>query len=233
MDVTLQAGDQEKVSQEKSESPICIGMVSCAKPSATDLGMRTRPKIESVPFLGTDSLSLSRCQAGQQREAARAAKVLHQLGGRTVGETSLRATIGPEVGSLKIEHRHSDGEEFEQQIDLVSLERHFGGRTWFFLCPKTGNRARKLYLWPEHGRFCHRLASSVPPTYASQRVGGANRVMHSIWAIRGKLDAEGGLLSSFEKPDGMSQKQFIAYTRRYLMLASRLDFTNEGFRLRR
>jgi len=195
--------------------------------------MRIRPKIESVSFLAIDNLSLSRCQAGQQREAARAARVLHQQGGRTVGETTLRATIGPTVGSLKIQHWRADGEAFEQYIDLVSLERHFGGRVWFFVCPATGKRARKLYLWPEQGRFCHRLAASAAPTYASQRVGGANRVMHSIWATRRKLHADGGLLSSFEKPDWISQKQFIAYTRRYLMLASRLDFTIEGFRLRK
>ncbi len=149
-----------------------------------------------------------------------------------MGETTLRATIGPTVGSLKIEHRHADGEAFDQHIDLVSLERHFGGRVWFFVCPATGKRARRLYLWPEQGRFSHRLAASAPPTYASQRVGGANRVMRSIWAIRRKLDADGGLLSSFDKPDWMSQKRFIAYTRRYLILAERLDLTMKGYRLR-
>lgn len=195
--------------------------------------MQTRPKIESVLHLSIDCLDLAGCQVGQRCEAFRAAKVLHQRGERTLGETTFRATIGPATGIMKIEHRGTQGGAFEQHLELASIERHFGGRTWFFVCPMTGKRARKLHLWPEHGRFCHRLAASVPATYASQRVGGVERVIRSIWAVRRKLDADGGLLSSFEKPDWMPQRQFIAYSRRYLMLADRLDFTIKGFRLRK
>ena len=200
-----------------------------------DLGMpeQIRPKIESVLYLSIGCLDLAGHQVGQRCEARRAAKLLHQRGERTVGETIFRATIGPTTGIMKISHRSAHGGAFEQHLVLASIERHFGGRTWFFVCPVTGKHARKLHLWPQHGLFCHRLAACVPPTYASQRVGGVERIIRSIWAVRRKLDAEGGLLSSFEKPDWMPQRQFIAYARRYLMLAGRLDFTIEGFRLRK
>lgn len=193
---------------------------------------RIRPKIESVLYLSIDCLDLAGHQVGQRCEAHRRARVMHQRGERTVGETIFRATIGPMAGIMKISHRSTHGGAFEQHLELASIERHFGGRTWFFVCPVTGKHARKLHLWPEHGRFCHRLAANVPPTYASQRVGGIDRVIRSIWVVRRKLDAGGGLLSSFEKPDWMPQRQFIANTRRYLMLAGRLDFTIKGFQLR-
>ena len=193
----------------------------------------TRPKIESALLLPISCLDLAGHQVGQNFEAIRVAKLIHRRGRQLAGETSSRATIGRTTGIMSLAHRGAHGRTFEQHLELTSLERHFGGRSWFFVCPLTGKRARKLYLWPEHGQFCHRLASSVPATYASQRVGGIQRVFLSIWAVRRKLEAKGGLLSSFEKPDWMPQRQFIAYSWRYLQLADRLDFTTKGFSLRK
>jgi len=37
----------------------------------------------------------------------------------------------------------------DQLFEYEALKNHLGGHRWFFLCPKCGNRASKLFLPPE------------------------------------------------------------------------------------
>src|SRR6476660_6185116 len=41
----------------------------------------------------------------------------------------------------------------DQRIELVSLARHYGGRQWYFLCPRTGWRVSVLWQPPGAGYF--------------------------------------------------------------------------------
>jgi hypothetical protein len=121
----------------------------------------------------------------------------------------------------------------EQAVRLEPVPQHFGGHQWLFLCPITGMRARKLYRQSGMQRFCSRRGLPEPVTYRCQRDSAANRVMRQIWELRDRLGDKGPLLGSLAKPDDMSDAEFVRHVRRYLELASQLDFSIHGIKMKR
>src|SRR5262249_20900216 len=72
--------------------------------------------------------------------------------GEGIASGSIRANISDSYrGWLQIRIGSLD-----QQITLVALPRHFGGRQCFFLCPDTARRAMVLWLAPRARYFCCR-----------------------------------------------------------------------------
>lgn len=77
---------------------------------------------------------------------------------------TFRATVGKVDGVATLECRFNGEPNLTvEAIGLTSIPAHFGGRLWFFTCPMTGQRARKLYRWPEIG-FAHRDAPPSRPS---------------------------------------------------------------------
>lgn len=105
----------------------------------------------------------------------------------------------------------------EYVIKLESDTPPFGGLRWWLVCPLTGKRARKLYLFPVSDRrgFCHRTA--VPFSYPTQRTSGLNRALQQRNAAARKLQ-DGALLAS-GKPIGMRWKTYF----RHVAKARRLE----------
>ena len=145
--------------------------------------------------------------------------------GETVSSVGYHATLGEESGSLTL--NYSSGDDAERQsitctLQLVTLPRHYGGRIWYFVCPYTGKRARKLYKWARIDWFCHRTAIKPKPTYACQRVGGSDRIMAQRWALRRKLgDDYSDLFGEPYKPKWMHWRTFERYAARDAELAER------------
>jgi hypothetical protein len=97
-------------------------------------------------------------------------------------------------------------------IRLSTTPMGYGGMRWWFHCPYTRRRARKLYKFDGIDQFCHRLAIRPEPTYASQRVSGISRIQEKRWAIRRKLkDETSGLGWGPLKPKWMRWKTFERY----------------------
>src|SRR3977135_625715 len=46
----------------------------------------------------------------------------------------------------------------DQWIDLETVPRHFGGRQWYFVCPRTERRVSVLWKPPGSGSFASRQA---------------------------------------------------------------------------
>lgn len=68
------------------------------------------------------------------------------------------AVIGREPGQAYIQFNYNyDGEPMQWRVSLLSLPANIGkGIVWFFRCPITGQRCKKLHL--VDGRFIHRSA---------------------------------------------------------------------------
>lgn len=196
---------------------------------------RNRKPLESAVLLAVDILALARMPAGWAKhgKATRAVTIQHRHGRRTIAETRVHAVVERTAGVAMIQHSDIDGTRIKQSLGLAPVAQHFGGQRWFFVCPVTGDRARKLYWYPGLQQFCSRRGLPEPATYHCQRDSGAKRVMRQIWELRRRIGVNGPLLGAFDKPGGMSDAEFIRYGCRYLELASRLDLSNREFRFRR
>jgi hypothetical protein len=78
----------------------------------------------------------------------------------------LKGVSDPKFVILQYKHK---GCEVTYRINLASVPSNLGiGRIWYFLCPVTAKRCRKLYFI--HGKFLHREAFSHC-FYSSQMTG--------------------------------------------------------------
>lgn len=145
--------------------------------------------------------------------------------GEKAASIGYRAKLTDDAGTLTLDY--STGRDGERKtitctVQLVTLPRHYGGRIWYFVCPYTGRRARKLYKWGPIDWFCHREAVKPKPTYASQRESGGNRIITQRWALRRKLgDNFSDLFGEPVKPKWMRWRTFNRYAARDAELASR------------
>lgn len=145
--------------------------------------------------------------------------------GETAASIGYRAKLGHDAGTLTLDY--SAGRDGERKaitctLQLVTLPCHYGGRRWYFVCPYTGRRARKLYKWGPIDWFCHREAVKPKPTYASQRESGGNRIVAQRWALRSKIgDNFSDLFGEPCKPKWMRWRTFNRYAARDAELAAR------------
>lgn len=196
---------------------------------------RNRKPVESALYISVDCLNLARMPTGWDKRgsAMRRVRVQHRLRNRIDAETELRVVVERNTGIALLEHRDFHGLLIEQSVELEAVPQHFGGHRWLFVCPVSGCRARKLYRFPGMRTFCSRRGLSQPVTYGSQRDSGAKRVMRQIWELRARVGAKGRLFDEFEKPHSMRDDEFSQCIFRYLELASRLDLSTDGIRMKR
>jgi hypothetical protein len=130
--------------------------------------------------------------------------------GERVGSIGYKAHLGDESGRIRLVYAttRQDGKrrEFDYWIALTTTPQPFGGRRWWFVCPRTGRRALKLYL-PDGAltfasRQGHRLA------YRSQRETKWNRALRRAFKLRGSLGAGGGIGSYVPKPKWMRLRTY-------------------------
>lgn len=98
----------------------------------------------------------------------------------------------------------------DDTVQLVATLPNLGGRRWWFVCPVTGRRAAKLYLFPGHKYFCCRSGTDRQPTYLSQRVSGAHKVYCRMYNLRRRLPGQGSIMETLRRPRGMHK---VTYAR--------------------
>jgi hypothetical protein len=95
---------------------------------------------------------------------------------------------------LLLEHEHRSSREpdgtVRYYVDLVHTRPYFGGRRWWFLCPRSGRRVAKLYLPLGGFRFWSRRAYAL--AYQCQRESPLDRVMRKARKLHRRLGGDGG-----------------------------------------
>ena len=105
------------------------------------------------------------------------------------GVIRIEIRLGDVRGSLAISF---DGRE--QTFNLTSRERHFGGRQWYVICPKTWKNVRVLFRPLGAPYFASRHAWGRRAAYASQFLDPVGRA----WRTKAKIKAR---LIGKEDPD--------------------------------
>jgi hypothetical protein len=130
--------------------------------------------------------------------------------GERDGSIGYEAFLRQETGRLRLQYTTTQGDgerrELDYQIQLVTTPQPFGGRRWWFVCPRTGRRATKLYL-PD-GAFTFASRQAYRLTYECQREPAQERALRRAFKLRGKLGGTGGLESDIPKPKWMREATY-------------------------
>lgn len=96
-------------------------------------------------------------------------------------------TRDPANSFLRVHYTLNDKEKMDYRIRLSTTTPYYGGTRFWFLCPVTGRRVTKLYLYG--GRFISRHACRL--AYASQSESQGDRLIRKKWKIQDKVGGQG------------------------------------------
>ena len=94
----------------------------------------------------------------------------------------------------------------ENHITLTTSPQPFGGRRWWFVCPRTGRLATTLHL--PSGAYAFACRHAYRLAYRSQRETPRDRALSRAFALRRKLGDDGGIGDYVRKPKGMHWRTF-------------------------
>jgi hypothetical protein len=135
-------------------------------------------------------------------------------------------TINGDV-RLFLEHEHRSSREPEGTVrycvDLATTRPHFGGRRWWFLCPRSGRRVSKLYLPLGGFHFWSRRAYAL--AYQCQRESYVDRLMRKARKLHRRLGGDGGDFSAPpSRPKRMRQRTYDRLWEQWSAAAERADY---------
>lgn len=131
--------------------------------------------------------------------------------GEEIASMGFEGRLGEEEGYIRLYWTSTNrwsGEkrECENRIALTTSSQPFGGRRWWFVCPRTGRRATRLHLPSGVHTFACRTAYRL--AYRSQRETPRDRALSRAFALRQKLGDDGGIGDYVAKPKGMHSRTF-------------------------
>jgi hypothetical protein len=100
----------------------------------------------------------------------------------------------------------------DYRVERVSMPQPFGGRRWWFVCPRTGDRVAKLYLPPGALTFASRKAHRLG--YRSQRESPRDRALGRAFKARQRLGSPEGIGDFIPKPKGMRWRTYDRHMQR-------------------
>jgi hypothetical protein len=131
--------------------------------------------------------------------------------GEEVASIRYEAHMGVDSGQVRLRYtatRTWDGEkrDSDYSIMLVTTLQPFGGRRWWFRCPRSGDLVSKLHL--PNGAFTFASRRAYRLGYRSQRETPRDRSLSRAFALRRKIGDEGGIGDYIEKPKWMRWRTF-------------------------
>lgn len=160
-----------------------------------------RPTVESTGALALDVLAVMRPYVRALRGQTLARDVTFppfpwqwSRHGEPWCEVELTLTVvaGARWASLRlrydVEHYSAATGPQDYSVALETTTPPFGGRRWWFLCPATGRRCRKLFLPNGGRRFLSRRAYGLG--YRSQQAGRVERMQARIGKLCRRLGGE-------------------------------------------
>lgn len=128
-----------------------------------------------------------------------------------LGETASIEIAGESVQGLYI-----------QKIEMVSRKSNINnGLIWYFICPKTGKRCSKLYLY--RGLFLHR--SAIPCNYSDQNEARKYRLLKRMFRVENGLTGDEIFKKHFKT------KYAGKYTKRYLRIIAKIQREQQKYEL--
>jgi hypothetical protein len=131
--------------------------------------------------------------------------------GEETDSTGFEARLGQEEGYIRLHWTSTNrwsGEkrQCENRITLITSAQPFGGRRWWFVCPRTGQRATRLHL--PYGAYTFACRNAYRLAYRSQRETPRDRALSRAFALRQKVGDHGGIGDYVAKPKGMHWRAF-------------------------
>jgi hypothetical protein len=131
--------------------------------------------------------------------------------GEETASMGFQSHLGEDSGYVQLNWTSRDrwsGEtrQCENRITLTTRPQPFGGRRWFFVCPRTGANAAKLHL--PSGAYTFACRKAYRLGYRSQRETPNDRALSRAFALRGKIGGKGRIGGYIEKPKGMHWRTF-------------------------
>lgn len=144
-------------------------------------------------------------------------------------------TINDDV-RLILEHEHRSSREAEAKfrycVDLTETRPHFGGRRWWFRCPRSGRRVGRLFLPLGGFQFWGRRAYAL--AYQCQRESYLDRSMRRARKLHRRLGGDGNdYTCPPPRPKGMRQRTYDRLWERWYQAAERADYVFAAEALRR
>ncbi len=130
--------------------------------------------------------------------------------GERVGSIGYQAQLGEEDGRVRLYYTTTrwGGERVasDYSVALTTTAQPFGGRRWWWICPRTGRRVLKLHLPSGALTFASRQAHRL--AYKSQRETPYDRALRRAFRLRDRIGADGGIGDYVPKPRWMRMKTY-------------------------
>jgi hypothetical protein len=112
-----------------------------------------------------------------------------------------------------------------RSFTLTARERHFGGRQYYVICPKTWRKVRVLYKLGGTPSFASRSAWGRQAGYASQFLDPVGRAWHTKAKVKQRLlgDADPDDWDLPPRPKGMRWRTYARWEARYDAAEDALD----------
>jgi hypothetical protein len=131
--------------------------------------------------------------------------------GRRTADLRYEVHMAAERGHVRLRYTTTDpwsGEKrhHDYPIELATTPQPFGGRRWWWVCPRLGDRVSKLYLPAGASIFASRKCFRI--AYHSQREAPYDRAIGRAFKLRRRLGSTGGIGDEIDKPKGMRWATF-------------------------
>jgi len=141
------------------------------------------PKIPTNPTIldKVKQIHLSKLKEWQYLEpnSFKSGKLSWSIGRQEIGSIRLSSSMNRDQPFIKLSYNYND-EPVEYKVNLVTVPSNLGkGKLWYFVCPKTGKRCRKLYGAGKY--FLHREAYP-DAMYESQTYSKQRRAMDKVFS---------------------------------------------------
>jgi hypothetical protein len=168
-----------------------------------------RPTVESSLTLDLQRLFKTRWLKAGARTSGLLQWTLVRTG-EVTDSIGFKSDLGEQTGYVQLRwtstnQRSGEKRQRENRITLTTSPQPFGGRRWFFICPRTGEKAQKLHLPSGADTFASRKAYRLG--YRSQRESSRDRSLSRAFALRRKIGGEAGIGDYIPKPKGMRLKR--------------------------
>lgn len=148
------------------------------------------PKIPTFPTIldHVKQISISKLKEWQylEPETLKAGTLSWSQNGKEIGSISIKSNMTAGQPYIQLSYTYNKEESVNYKVRLVSVPSNLGvGKLWYFLCPETGKRCRKLYGAGKY--FLHREAYP-DAMYESQTYSKLMRNMDRYFSLYYSMD---------------------------------------------